>query len=176
MSLLGCKALCIDINFVFIRSICLSSLFILRLDQRIFHVSTAQMFIPLMRFLLLSLVWRSFLVRLNYSCLTFSFVSICFVVSISTVPSTCNFPFLQISLSAWHIFSISSSIIISFTPLEFFTSALADGFSLDSKSLRVSRTLLSILAVFNNAVVWMAPTRRQLPSPLGPLIILLLLC
>ena len=29
----------------------------------------------------------------------------------------------------------------------------------DSKSLQVSRTLLSILAVLNNAVVWMVPTR-----------------
>ena len=29
----------------------------------------------------------------------------------------------------------------------------------DSKSPQVSRTLLSILAVFNNAVVWMVPTR-----------------
>ena len=30
----------------------------------------------------------------------------------------------------------------------------------DSKSPQVSRTLLSILAVFNNAVVWMVSTRR----------------
>ena len=29
----------------------------------------------------------------------------------------------------------------------------------DSKSPQVSRTLLSILAVFNNSVVWMVPTR-----------------
>ena len=45
---------------------------------------------------------------------------------------------------------------------EFFTSALADGFhwSLsDRKSPQVSRTLLSIQAVFNNAVVWMVSSR-----------------
>ena len=29
----------------------------------------------------------------------------------------------------------------------------------DSKSSQVSRTLLSILAIFNNAVVWIVPTR-----------------
>ena len=51
-------------------------------------------------------------------------------------------------------------IIITISSLEFFTSALADGFHWrlsDSKSL--SRTLLSILSVFNNAVVWVVSTR-----------------
>ena len=46
--------------------------------------------------------------------------------------------------------------------LEFFTSALADGFSLelgDSKSSQVSRTRLRILAVLSNAVVWIVSTR-----------------
>ena len=45
--------------------------------------------------------------------------------------------------------------------LEFFTSAYTDGFHWrlsDSKSPQVSRTLLSILAVFSNAVVWMVST------------------
>ena len=42
----------------------------------------------------------------------------------------------------------------------------------DSKSPQVSRTLLSILAVFNNAVVWWSPLGRQPPNLLGPLIIL----
>ena len=44
----------------------------------------------------------------------------------------------------------------------FFTPVLADGFhwSLsDSKFPQISRTLPSILAVLNNAVVWMVPTR-----------------
>ena len=46
--------------------------------------------------------------------------------------------------------------------LSFFTSALADGLSLEiewQQGPQVSRTLLSILAVFNNAVVWMVFTR-----------------
>ena len=46
--------------------------------------------------------------------------------------------------------------------LELFTSALADGFFTgglsDSKSPQVSRTLICILAVLNNAVVWMVST------------------
>ena len=52
--------------------------------------------------------------------------------------------------------------LILFTPLEFFTSVLADGFhwSLsDSNSPQVSRTRLSILAVLCNAVVWIVSTR-----------------
>ena len=53
-------------------------------------------------------------------------------------------------------------LLLFFTPLEFFTSVLADGFhwSLsDSKSPQVSRTRLSILAVLSNAVVWIVSTR-----------------
>ena len=51
-------------------------------------------------------------------------------------------------------------IIIIIHSIELFTSALPDGFSLsDSKSPQVSRTLLSILAVLNNNVVWMVSTR-----------------
>ena len=49
-----------------------------------------------------------------------------------------------------------------FTPLEFFTSGLAGGFhwSLsDSKSAQVSRTLLSILVVLSEAVIWIVSTR-----------------
>ena len=42
----------------------------------------------------------------------------------------------------------------------------------DSKSPQVSRTHLSILAVFNNAVVWMVYTWPQFPNPPVPLIIL----
>ena len=53
-------------------------------------------------------------------------------------------------------------LLLLFTPLEFFTSVLADGFrwSLsDSKSPQVSETRLSILAVLINAVVWIVSTR-----------------
>ena len=55
-----------------------------------------------------------------------------------------------------------SLLSLLFTPLEFYKSVLADGFSLEfewSKSSQVSRTLLSILAVLNNAVVWIVSTR-----------------
>ena len=53
-------------------------------------------------------------------------------------------------------------IIIIIHSLVFFPSALADGFSLGSEWQQVSsisRTLLSILTVLNNAVVWMISTR-----------------
>ena len=74
------------------------------------------------------------------------------------------------SLIMWLIVSLLFTINIY---SEFFTSALADGLSLemsDSKSPQVSRTLLSILAVFNNAVVWIVSTlslefeRQWVPS------------
>ena len=48
------------------------------------------------------------------------------------------------------------------TTYEFFTSVLADGFHWclsDSKSPQLSRTLLSILVVLNNAVTWIVSTR-----------------
>ena len=54
---------------------------------------------------------------------------------------------------------MSCLLCLLFTPLEFFTSVLADGFSSGSKSLQVSMTRLSILAVFSNAVVWIVSTR-----------------
>ena len=49
-------------------------------------------------------------------------------------------------------------IIIIITPWEFFTSASADGLSLESEWQQVSRTHLNILAVLNNVVVWMVST------------------
>ena len=62
-------------------------------------------------------------------------------------------------------------IIIIIYSLEFFTSALAEGFhwSLsDSKSPQVSRTLLSILAIHNNVVVWMVSTRLPTSKSSSP--------
>ena len=56
--------------------------------------------------------------------------------------------------------------------LKLFTSALADGFhwSLsDIKSALVSRTLLTILVVLNNAVVWMVSTRPPISKSSSPL-------
>ena len=61
-------------------------------------------------------------------------------------------PIIQF-LSSQPFFSLSLSL---FTPWEFFTSVLADGFSLESP--QVSRILLSILAILNNVVVWMVFT------------------
>ena len=53
-----------------------------------------------------------------------------------------------------------NDLLLLFTPSKFFTSALADDLTLsDSKSPQVSRTVLSILAVLNNVVVWMVSTR-----------------
>ena len=49
-----------------------------------------------------------------------------------------------------------------------FASALADGLSLEFEWLQVSRTLLSILAVFNNSVVWMVSTRPPTSKSSGP--------
>ena len=58
--------------------------------------------------------------------------------------------------------SKSSRPFIIIYSLEFFTSALADGLSWslsDNKSPQVSRTLLSILSVLYNVVVWIVSTR-----------------
>ena len=52
-------------------------------------------------------------------------------------------------------------LLLLLSPLEFFSSALADGLSLqlsDSKSPQVSRALLSILAVLSDAVIWKVST------------------
>ena len=57
------------------------------------------------------------------------------------------------------IIAIIIIIIIIIYSLEFFTSALTDGLSLEFEWQQVSSSLLSILAVLNNAVVWMVSTR-----------------
>ena len=55
------------------------------------------------------------------------------------------------------IYVNNNSFMIIYS-LEFFKSVLADGLSLELGWQRVSRTLLSILTVLNNAVVWMVST------------------
>ena len=58
-----------------------------------------------------------------------------------------------------------------FTPWEFFTSVIANGLSLDyseSKSPQVCRTLLSILAVLNNAVLLLFSTRPLISKSSRP--------
>ena len=80
-----------------------------------------------------------------------------------------------------HLISLSPSYSIAFlilwqnpfiiTPWEFFTPALADGFSLDfeySKSLQVSRTLLSIVANLNKAAFWIVSTRPLTSKSINP--------
>ena len=51
--------------------------------------------------------------------------------------------------------TIRQVLFIIFLMKEFFTSAFADSFPLESEQLQVSRTFLSILANLNNGVVWM---------------------
>ena len=66
---------------------------------------------------------------------------------------------------------INYIIIIIIHSLELFTSVLADGFSLESdwqQVPQVSRTLHSILAVLNNAVVWMVSTRPPTSKSSSP--------
>ena len=78
--------------------------------------------------------------------------------------SLLKFPFLFYvkPFSCEIIISIIIIITIIIYSLEFFISALADGFSLessDNKSPQVSRTRLRILAVLSNAVVWIFSIR-----------------
>ena len=62
---------------------------------------------------------------------------------------------LSTSLNLSHT---SLFLLLLLTPWEFFISVLADGLSLEFEWQQVSRTLLSILAVLNNVVVWMVST------------------
>ena len=69
-------------------------------------------------------------------------------------------------------------LLLLFYSLEFFTSALAGGFSLESKWQQVpqvSRTRLRILAVLSNAVVWIVsnhpPTSKSSRPFNNPLVI-----
>ena len=67
-SSLGCNALCMVISFLVLWSVCLSSSLIhLRKGPEYLTRGTAQVFIPLIRFLLESFVSSSFLVHLRYS-------------------------------------------------------------------------------------------------------------
>ena len=72
-------------------------------------------------------------------------------------PQFSQFAFFQFYSVVSRASEVHNSLL-SFTPLEFFTSALADGFSLEFEWLQVSRTRLSILAVLSNAVVWIIST------------------
>ena len=63
--------------------------------------------------------------------------------------------------------SFDSCPVIIFS-LEFFTSASADGLSLEFEWKQVSRTLLSIMAVLNNVAVWMVSTRPPTSKSSSP--------
>ena len=67
-SSLGCNALCMVVSFLVLWSICLSSSLVhLRKGPAYLMRGTAQVFIPLIRFLPESFVSSSFLVILRYS-------------------------------------------------------------------------------------------------------------
>ena len=84
---LGYNALCIVISFIVLWSICLSSSLVhLRKGPENVTRGTAQIFIPLMRFLLESFVSSSFLVLLRYSFWILSFIFPCLMVSVSKIP------------------------------------------------------------------------------------------
>ena len=86
-SSLGCNALCMVISFQVLWSICLSSSLVnLRKGPEYLTRGTALVFIPLIRFLLLSFVSSSFLVLLRYSIWILFFISTCLMVSASKIP------------------------------------------------------------------------------------------
>ena len=61
-----------------------------------------------------------------------------------------------------------SYIIVILLFWDFFIPALTDGFSLKPKWQQVSRTLLSIIADLNYAVVWMVSNRLLISKPFSP--------
>ena len=85
-SSLGCKASCIVISFLLLLSIRRnSSLVLFKNGPEYLTSGSAQVFIPLMRFMLQSLLSNSFLVWLRYL-IIFSFISNCFMLSASNIP------------------------------------------------------------------------------------------
>ena len=86
-------------SFLVLRSTCWSSLVHFKNCPKYLIRGTAQVFIPLMRFLL-CLISSSFLVLMRYSFLIFSFISPCLIVSVSNIrkylklsfsPNVCQF-------------------------------------------------------------------------------------
>ena len=67
----------------------------------------------------------------------------------------------------WKKDTVKRDIIIIYS-LEFFTSAIVDGLSLEIEWQQVSWSLFSILAVFNNAVVSMVSTRPPTSKSSSP--------
>ena len=92
-SSLDCKAFCI-ICFLVLLSICFSSSLVhFKNTSKYLTRETAQVFIPLIRFLLFGLVSSCFLVLLGYS--FFNFFRSFSLVLLPIFPNICTFPFLQ---------------------------------------------------------------------------------
>ena len=86
-SSLGCNTLRMIISLLVLWSICLSSSLVnLRKGPEYLTRGTAQVFIPLMRFVLESFVSGRFLVLLRYSFWILSFICTCLIVSASKIP------------------------------------------------------------------------------------------
>ena len=86
-SSLGGNALCMVISFLVLWSICLSSSLVhLRKGPEYLTKGTAQVLIPLIRFLQESFISSSFLVLLRYSFWILFLISTCLMVSASKIP------------------------------------------------------------------------------------------
>ena len=168
-SSLECKALCMVICFHIFCFICLNSPRIhFKYGLEFATLGTALVFIPFIKFLLFSLFSNSFLVLLRYASLIFTFISTCLIMSASNYPmhlyvsfSPCDLIFswfgssissvfyrFQFFITSIAYFSIPNSVFMSWLfiiiiihTLELFTSALADGFSLESEWQQVSSSL-----------------------------------
>ena len=77
------------------------------------------------------------------------------ILQLTNLSRPFNNPLVTVPIYTSYIIII---IIIIIYSLRVFHVSVADGFSLESESPQVSMTLLSILAVLNNAVVWMVST------------------
>ena len=91
------------ISFFVLWSICLSSSLVhFKNGSEYLTRSTAQVFIPLIRFLLHSFVSSSFLLLPRYSFLIFSFISTCLMESASKIPKYLNVFFsLSVLILSW---------------------------------------------------------------------------
>ena len=140
MSSLGCKALFMVISFLVLWLICLSSSLVhFKNGLEYLTRGTAQVFIPLIRFLLHSFVSSTFLVLLRYSFFNFFFhhlfdgvsfqdaqefvgflFSVCSILLLIWLfPSVRQVSFSHFSLLAWHIFPCQIDCIFVLHVLEF---------------------------------------------------------
>ena len=104
----GCNALCLVISFVVLWSIFLSSSLVhFTKGPDYLTWGTAQVFIPLIRFLQENFVSSSFLVLLRYSFWILSFISTCLMVSASKIH---NYLFISFSPSVLILSWFGSSI------------------------------------------------------------------